>query len=267
MSSAFKSVFRIKRGLRLDLEFHSLFLFVMLFSSLALSELKVPELTDPVMDQVGIMNSVQVKVLSQQIRSIKDQGGPQLSVLIVDSLEGEPIESFSIRVVDKWKLGDAKTDRGLLILLAMKDRKIRIEVGQGLEGDITDLLSRRIISEQITPAFRAGKFAEGIQAAIARIVMVSDPTVFESVFGKNGAQQARIESKQSTRSEAKRVLFFMFLFLGITFLRVLGARSSGRGGYRRSGWMGSGGLGGGFGGGGWSGGGGGFSGGGSSGSW
>ena len=85
----------------------------------------------------------------------------QFAVLTIPSLEGDPIEDFSIRTVEAWKLGTKAEDNGLLLLVAKEDRKMRIEVGYGLEGEVTDLLSSRIINDVMKPAFRQGDFGGG----------------------------------------------------------------------------------------------------------
>jgi uncharacterized protein len=95
-----------------------------------------------------------------------------VAVLLVPSTAPEPIESYAIRVVDAWKLGRAGSDDGALLLVAKDDRRVRIEVGRGLEGALTDLAANRIIDETIVPRFRAGEFARGIDAGVDRILSV-----------------------------------------------------------------------------------------------
>src|SRR5205814_43742 len=94
----------------------------------------------------------------------------QLAVLIVPTTQPEPIEAYSIRVAEAWKVGRKGNDNGVLFLVAKNDKKMRIEVGYGLEGTLTDVTSRRIIAENVAPLFREGKFAAGINAGVDKII-------------------------------------------------------------------------------------------------
>ena len=98
----------------------------------------------------------------------------QFAVLILPSLEGEVLEEFSMRTVEKWQLGTAEDDNGLLILVAMAERKMRIEVGYGLEGTIPDAMAKRVIDEVMQPAFREGQFGEGITLALISLIQLSE---------------------------------------------------------------------------------------------
>jgi hypothetical protein len=98
--------------------------------------------------------------------------GSQIAILIVSTTQPEAIEQYSLRVVEKWQLGRKKVDDGILLLVAKDDRRLRFEVGYGLEGAVNDVTAKRIISEIITPYFRQGQFYEGINAGIDRLMMV-----------------------------------------------------------------------------------------------
>ena len=135
----------------------------------------IPALTARVMDLTGTLTNEEQAALEQKLARFEVSKGSQLAVLIVPTTQPEEIEQYSIRVVDRWKLGRGtvggkKVDDGALLLIAKNDRRMRIEVGYGLEGVLTDAMSNRIISETITPAFREGKFYEGIDAGLDQMM-------------------------------------------------------------------------------------------------
>ncbi len=140
----------------------------------ALADVAVPPLTGRVVDQTGTLSSGDIASLTQTLKDFEARKGSQIAVLIVPTTEPETIEQYSIRVAEAWKIGRRKTDDGALLVVAKNDRKLRIEVGYGLEGALTDVTSRRIIDEEITPKFRNGDFAGGISAGIDRIIRVVD---------------------------------------------------------------------------------------------
>src|ERR1019366_3413833 len=104
----------------------------------------------------------------QTLKDLETRKGSQVAVLIVPTTEPESIEQYSIRVAEAWKIGRKKIDDGALLLVAKNDRKLRIEVGYGLEGALNDATAKRIIDEIITPRFRSGDFAGGISAGVDR---------------------------------------------------------------------------------------------------
>ena len=135
----------------------------------------VPPLTARVTDLTGTLTAEQQTALEQKLAAFEAAKGSQLAVLIVPTTRPEEIEQYSIRVVDQWKLGRGtaggkKVDDGALLLVAKNDHRIRIEVGYGLEGVLTDAMSNRIISETIAPAFREGNFYEGIDAGVDQMM-------------------------------------------------------------------------------------------------
>lgn len=226
---------------------------------LALAQISVPELTGPVIDDGGLFSENETRSISQLIR----QKEPvfQAQIWTVKSLDGEAIESLSMRAVEKWKLGTAKKDNGLLILIAPHDRRMRIEVGQGLEGAIPDVIAGRVIDQIMKPRFRNGAFYEGTTEALTYL--------YSRVETPGQARDLPPSRASNGNGESHPLLqiiflaiFFIFIFPRFwpLFLLFGGGRSNGWGSSGGGGW-GSGG------GGGWSGGGGGFSGGGSSGNW
>jgi len=243
----------------------------------------VPRLTGPVVDLAGLLgrgDAVRLEELCRAARAQEGGAGVQLQYLLVPSLQGEPIDSFSMRVAEAWKIGSRGKDNGVLVVVSRDDHAVRIEVGAGIEGGLTDIQSGRIIRGIVAPAFRQGRYGDGLYEA-GRQILAALGALPPGEAGPPRAGQG----------EGSREIPIPFLGPILAFLLALGspalftliviaflvARLSRRGRWRGGGpWGGfGGGLGGGFGGGGglggggggWSGGGGGFSGGGASGSW
>jgi uncharacterized protein len=241
------------------------------------AQISVPPLTGPVIDQAGMLSSTTLERLDAFLRRHVERGGAQIQVAIVSSLEGLSIEEYSIQLVDKWQLGKKKEDRGVLLLIAANEHKMRIEVGRGLEGDLPDVVASRIIREVMAPEFREGANDQAVIDGVRSIIHYTDPSLEEQAPPTENVQPH------------KRGHLFVFLFwIFFALLMLFGnmgfgpwwllwlfssrrSRSSGWGNFGGGGGWGGGssggGWGGGSGGGGWSGGGGGFGGGGASGGW
>jgi uncharacterized protein len=211
-----------------------------------------------VIDEVGLLASSKLRVLESELRSYPPD--VQLQVWIIKTLNEEPIENLSIRASSAWKLGTAKGDRGALLLISIDDRRMRLEVGQGLEGEITDLQASRIIDGVMGPAFRAGDFLGGILEASRQVYTLAGGQI--KTF-----QSSRRGSSNSKKVSIFPILLFLLLFVVLRLLGLGGSRGHSRFYGGIGGGFGGASGGGGWSGGGWSGGGGGFSGGGSSGSW
>jgi uncharacterized protein len=140
----------------------------------AFADVAVPPLTGRVVDQTRTLSSGDIASLTQTLRDLEARKGSQVAVLIVPTTAPETIEQFSIRVAEAWKVGRKKIDDGAILVVAKDDRKLRIEVGYGLEGVLNDVTAKRIIDEVITPKFRSGDFAGGISAGVDRIIRVID---------------------------------------------------------------------------------------------
>lgn len=138
----------------------------------AAAEVAVPVLTARVTDLTGSLTSEQVATLEQKLQAFEAEKGSQVAVLMVPTTQPEAIEQYSIRVVEKWKLGRKGADDGALLIIAKDDRTMRIEVGYGLEGVLTDAMSKRIISDDIVPRFKQGDFYGGVTAGVERIMGV-----------------------------------------------------------------------------------------------
>jgi uncharacterized protein len=129
----------------------------------------VPFLSGRVVDEAALLSPEARTALEAKLATLESETQAQVAVLTVASLDGEPIEDFSHRVAETWKLGDAKRDDGVLFLVARDDRKMRIEVGYGLEPTLTDIRTRRIQDDLVRPAFRSGDYAGGIERGIDAI--------------------------------------------------------------------------------------------------
>ena len=152
----------------------SLLALLVCWAFVALADVAVPPLSGRVVDQTGTLSSSDIASLTQTLRDLETRKGSQVAVLIVPTTAPETIEQYSIRAAEAWKIGRKKIDDGALLVVAKNDRKLRIEVGYGLEGSLTDATASRIIDEIIVPKFRSGDFAGGISAGVARIVAVID---------------------------------------------------------------------------------------------
>lgn len=228
--------------------------------SAAAQNKSVPSLSGKrIHDEAGVLSQQTVSYLEQSLRQFEDSTSNQIAVLIVNSLEGESIDQYGIRVAEQWKLGTSQKDNGVILIIALSEKKMRIEVGQGLEGPLPDAICNRIIRNEMAPSFRRGDYDTGVVTAIDAI-----------------RQAIKGEYKGTGPARRKRGTPVGFIILLIIIFIVM--RRGNRGG-RGGGWsggtgfligsaLGSMGRGGGGGwGGGFSGGGGGFGGGGSSGSW
>lgn len=224
-----------------------------------LADPQFPALTGRVVDDANLLDSAQQQALTEKLAALEDKTTAQLVVVTLPSLQGEPIEDFGVRLGRHWAIGQKDKNNGVLLIVAPEERKVRIEVGYGLEGVLTDALARVIIDTAILPRFRAGDMAGGIIAGAEDIVAVLS----------GGAQE--IEQRALSRPESSDEIFgiifplvIFFIILLIFFLVIRGGGSPGSwssssGRSAGSSWSGSSG--------GFSGGGGSFGGGGSSGSW
>ena len=245
-----------------------------LFASLALA-FDFPQLTGRVVDQAGVMSPQAKSDIEAKSKTLEDKSGIQLVVATVKSLEGSDIETYGYQLGRFWKLGEAKKNNGVLLLVAPKERKVRIEVGYGLEGTLTDALSSVIISSAIVPRFKSGDFSGGIERGVDGIISVLSG---DSAEWQPKKVDVRSDDASSDFDKLFPVLFFLIMIFIIWYLirNAGGGRPPGPGsrstpiifpGGWGSDWGGGGSGGGGGFGGGFSGGGGSFGGGGASGSW
>lgn len=206
-------------------------LFVLLFVRTVVA-FDLPPLTGPVVDTVGVLPQSVQNSLEKILRSENQKGKAQIQVLILKNLQGIPIEQASIQIVDKWKLGTAQADNGILFLISLEDRRLRIEVGQGLEGDLTDVQSQRIIRELVAPRFKQQDYAAGITAGILAIIHAIDPEFSTQEYAQNIPEKLPLP---------KGFILFFALLVIIIILQRLGGGGGGRG-FRGGPWLGGGGL-------------------------
>ena len=159
---------------RLKITLRLLILMLALFGGIgAASALEVPAYRGYVNDYAGMLSPEAVGQLQQALAGFDKSDSTQVAILTIPSLEDEALEGFSIKVVEKWGVGQKGKDNGILLLVAKQERKVRIEVGRGLEGVLTDLVSGRIIAQVITPAFKAGQIDEGFLSGTAAIIQAT----------------------------------------------------------------------------------------------
>jgi uncharacterized protein len=146
---------------------------LLLFSfTLANAEVAVPPLNARVTDLTGTLSGGAVARIEAQLADLEAKKGSQIVVLIVPTTQPEEIEQYGIRVAEAWKPGRKGVDDGAILLVAKDDRRVRIEVGQGLEGALPDAIANRIISETITPHFKQGDYDGGVEAGVAQMISV-----------------------------------------------------------------------------------------------
>lgn len=168
--------------------------------------LDVPALNTPVTDKADVINSSDEKALNQKLTNLSNETGIQVAVLTIPSLEGEALESYSMKVVEDWKLGQKGEDNGVLLLVSVGDRELRIETGYGVEGDLTDTKCGLIIRNVITPHFKNGDYSTGIVQGVTAIVenVASD-------FSENSESPIILELDDEDSSSAIVAIFFMFM--------------------------------------------------------
>ncbi len=190
----------------------ALLIFLILCQPLFSFALEVPKLQGHINDYAGMISPATESRLAEELKAFEESDSTQIVILTVPSLEGENIESFGIKVAEAWKIGQKNKDNGLILIVAKEERKIRIEVGKGLEGRLTDLLAGRIIDLSIKPRFKRGDFEGGFTAGVSSLI-----------------DAARGEFKAGDHPGAKNEkglpsFFTLFIVLGVALL-VLGSLS------------------------------------------
>lgn len=178
------------------------------FTSPLYAQISIPELNNRVVDTAAILTPDAVVSLNAQLKQLEDEKGAQLVVLTVPTLQGEAIESFLYRVSAAWKIGRAKTDDGVVLLVVPQDRAARIEVGRGLEGAIPDIYAKRIIDDVMIPFFRSDQYPEGIVAGV------------EAISALVRGEALPLPTKKSSDGGVHPGIFVL-LFLGVMLAQVL----------------------------------------------
>lgn len=171
----------------------------------------VPKLSARVIDQTGTLTAPERAALEEKLRAFEQARGSQVAVLIVPSIGPEAIEEFAGRVTDEWKLGRKGVDDGVLLLIAKQERKIRIHTGRGVQGTLTDALSRRIASDIIAPHFRSGDFSGGLEAGV--------DAVMKAIEGESLALPAERKGQRKVDTLSS---YSNFLWLGFFLVPIVG---------------------------------------------
>ncbi len=173
----------------------------------------IPSLSARVTDLTQTLSTAEIAALETKLADWETRTSNQLVVLIVPTTQPEPIEAYSIRVAEAWKIGRKGQDNGVVFLVAKNDRKMRIEVGYGLEGVLPDVTARRIIAEDVAPVFREGKFAQGINAGVDKIIAV--------VGGEFTAPPRSQQAKRGTQGFSFETVFVLLFIVVPIVGRIL----------------------------------------------
>ncbi len=200
------------------------------FACGAFAQAALPPLTGRVVDNAGIIDSAAEAALTQKLAAFEAKSSDQIVVATIPSLDGEALEPYANRLFRAWGLGQAGEDNGVLLLVALNDRKMRIEVGYGLEGTLTDLHSKLIIENTMVPAFRAGDFAGGITGAVDDIITVLEGNAAELEARYERNQPAPFVENFTDMIDWPFIVFgtIFVLIFSTTILLSVGARLFGR---------------------------------------
>jgi uncharacterized protein len=194
------------RSIRTICRLCGIFAFLWLVSSVSVFALDVPPLKGRVNDYAGMISPATERLLEAALQRIEDAESTQIVVLTIPTLAGDALEDFSIRVAEQWKIGRKGRDNGAILVVAKAERKLRIEVGYGLEGRLTDAVSGRIIRNVIVPEFKAGRFEQGIVNGVNAMIQV--------VQGEfEGAQGGRDAPRPDTGAGSAVFFLIVFFFL------------------------------------------------------
>lgn len=181
----------------------------------------IPELKERITDLSGILSIEEKQELAAKLKAHEEQTTNQIAILIVPTTSPEAIEQYSIRVVEKWKLGKKGKNNGILLLFAMQDRKMRIEVGYGLEGVLPDAKASRIIREVIVPKFKERKFYEGIDSGVNAIIDVLSKGDFEPPPKKKENNSPTTTTSTQEPDEFDKAASYAFVFFFVTYIAFL----------------------------------------------
>ncbi len=203
------------------------FLFLFCFQTFAEIEIKLPELRGPVVDEVGFLEYEEQNELTETIKKIINLGGPHIQILMVDNLQGHTPEDFSIYVAETWQIGTGKEDNGIIILVAKEERKIRIEVGNGIEDRLTDYTTSMLIQDYLTPQFKNSRYFLGLRYTLEEIAKIFEIKLDP---GQNKFQPIRLKKNQPTKTYLILPFLIFFIFIYPIYIRFLGTGRIARGG-------------------------------------
>ncbi len=197
-------------------------IFFLSFTTLA-QDVALPKLTKRVTDLTGTLSSAEQNSLEQKLINYESEKGSQLVVVLIPTTGDETIEQYSIRLAEDWKIGRGGVDDGIIMLFAMTDRKMRIEVGYALEGALTDALSKRIITNIITPEFRSGHFYKGIESGVDVVISAVSGEELPPVVKTGNSRSV----SRSSKSLVMPLLIIGFIFAG--FVKSILTKKLGKG--------------------------------------
>ena len=187
----------------------------------------LPSLNEPVIDQANLLSPAEKQAISQRILNLHNAGKGQIGVVIVPTTGQEDIFDYSMRVADAWQLGSAKRDNGLLMTIAINDRRIQILTGYGLEGVLPDIVAGRIINDKITPYFKQGQYAQGIDAGLAEIerILNLDPEIAAQAADElKERQEQAYQAQKASKATFSSVLFI--IVAGVIASMIFGRKLS-----------------------------------------
>ncbi|MFI3219132.1 MAG: TPM domain-containing protein [Methylococcales bacterium] len=193
---------------------YTLGLLLLLWVSNVWADVAIPDLSRRVTDLTATLNAEQISALETKLAAFETKKGSQIAVLILPSTQPEAIEAYSIRVADAWKIGRKNVDDGAILIVAKDDRKLRLEVGRGLEGVIPDAIAKRVLAETIKPHFKTDDYAGGIDAGVTQVMGLIEgeplPPASETIESSDGFDTFLI------------ILFFCCIVLDLLFSSLFG---------------------------------------------
>jgi len=183
-----------------------------LFSALSAHALDVPRLTGYVNDYAGMLSPQTKATLEQELRAFEQSDSTQIVIVTIPSLQGEVLEQFSLKVAEAWKIGQKGKDNGIIFLVSKEDRKLRVEVGRGLEGKLTDLMAGRIIDLVVKPRFKRGDFDGGF--------IMGAHALIDATRGEFKGDQQTGSRQRAKSSQGISRLFTFVIFFGIALLML-----------------------------------------------
>ncbi|MCP0912645.1 MULTISPECIES: YgcG family protein [Acinetobacter] len=187
----------------------------------------LPSLNEPVIDQANLLSPAEKQAISQRILNLHNAGKGQIGVVIVPTTGQEDIFDYSMRVADAWQLGSAKRDNGLLMTIAINDRRIQILTGYGLEGVLPDIVAGRIINDKITPYFKQAQYAQGIDSGLAEIerILNLDPEIAAQAADElKERQEQAYQAQKASKATFSSVLFI--IVAGVVGSMIFGRKLS-----------------------------------------
>ena len=208
---------------------HYAVIFIVVFAASSAIAADIPYLTGRVTDNAQIISPEARKSITERLKAHEERTTNQIAVLTVQTLGGQSIEEYAVAVFKEWKLGQKGKDNGILLIVAPKDRRMRIEVGYGLEGTMPDSAAGSIIRNVLTPSFKAGDYAGGIDAGVQAIISVLEGGEVPEGESGTGKKSSGLNMETPDMSLAERILIGAFVFGIIGLFTVVGVLTPGMG--------------------------------------